>query len=330
MPQNRTLYLAVGTFVLAMVTALVVTLITVAGKNTGTSAYFLSLPNVAGLKFGTPVLFEGYLAGQLEHITPTIDANERFELKLSISDDIKIPSDSQVFITQPNLLSGRAISISSGVSLNFVQANEFLNYGGNSGLALLPDLIGDGQDLLSDSRHLVQELAESANLFRIWLEEDFRSVASTYAELPLALENEVIALGDEAQMLVSELRQASHRASTILDEDTLSSVRKTVENVEETTTKLKQSSERLDRLNQDIQSIVTLTHDFMSDSKPDLESAIIDLRYALERVSVRIDSMTYNLEGTSQNMYEFTREIRLNPALLLGGKPPQDEAVSND
>jgi len=28
-------------------------------------------------------------------------------------------------------------------------------------------------------------------------------------------------------------------------------------------------------------------------------------------------------------MYEFSRQIRLNPALLLSGKPPKDEAKQN-
>ena len=144
--------------------------------------------------------------------------------------------------------------------------------------------------------------------------------------LPLALQEEVLALGDEAQMLLAEVREASHRASMILDENTLTSIHQTIQNVEQTTAHLAQASERLNTLNDNIQSIVTLTHDFMADNKPDLEAAIIDLRYALERVSLRIDAMTYNLEGTSQNMYEFTREIRLNPGLLLGGNPPKDEA----
>jgi phospholipid/cholesterol/gamma-HCH transport system substrate-binding protein len=33
-----------------------------------------------------------------------------------------------------------------------------------------------------------------------------------------------------------------------------------------------------------------------------------------------------NLEGAARNMFEFSRQIRQNPGLLLGGKPPTDEA----
>ena len=326
MPQNRTTYLIVGTFVLIMLATLIVLLLAISGRAGATNFYFLSLPNVAGLKFGTPVLFEGYLAGQIHDIRPTSGGVARFEVRLEVLSDIEIPKDSKAFITQPNLLSGRAISISAGESVDLLEANSFLTNGGNTGLAVLPDLIGNGQNLITDARQLILQLTDSAGLFKGWLEDDFREVASTYADLPLALQEEVLALGDEAQMLLAEVREASHRASMILDENTLTSIHETIQNVEQTTAHLAQASERLNTLNDNIQSIVTLTHDFMADNKPDLEAAIIDLRYALERVSLRIDAMTYNLEGTSQNMYEFTREIRLNPGLLLGGHPPKDEA----
>ena len=33
------------------------------------------------------------------------------------------------------------------------------------------------------------------------------------------------------------------------------------------------------------------------------------MRYTMETIAERIDAMTYNLEGTSQNMYEFSRQI---------------------
>jgi len=44
-------------------------------------------------------------------------------------------------------------------------------------------------------------------------------------------------------------------------------------------------------------------------------------------VSRNIDSITYNLEGTSRNMSEFSREIRENPGLLLGGNKPVQEVT---
>ena len=51
-----------------------------------------------------------------------------------------------------------------------------------------------------------------------------------------------------------------------------------------------------------------------------------DLRYLTDSVSRHIDAINRNLEGAARNLYEFSRQIRQNPGLLLGGTPPRDQA----
>jgi phospholipid/cholesterol/gamma-HCH transport system substrate-binding protein len=58
-----------------------------------------------------------------------------------------------------------------------------------------------------------------------------------------------------------------------------------------------------------------------------VEKSVVDLRYIVESIARRIDSMNQNLEGAARNMYEFSRQIRQNPGLLLGGTPPEDAAA---
>ena len=50
-----------------------------------------------------------------------------------------------------------------------------------------------------------------------------------------------------------------------------------------------------------------------------LAAPLADLRHVLGVVSRDIDSMTRNLEGTSRNMLEFSRQLRANPAVLITG-----------
>jgi phospholipid/cholesterol/gamma-HCH transport system substrate-binding protein len=52
------------------------------------------------------------------------------------------------------------------------------------------------------------------------------------------------------------------------------------------------------------------------------------MRHAVESIARHIDAINQNLEGASRNMYEFSRQLRQNPGLLLGGTPPKDEAAS--
>ncbi len=65
----------------------------------------------------------------------------------------------------------------------------------------------------------------------------------------------------------------------------------------------------------------------VGDNRLDLEKTVIDLRYVLESVTRHVDAITQNLEGASRNMNEFARQIRKNPGVLIGGKPPGDTAV---
>ena len=62
------------------------------------------------------------------------------------------------------------------------------------------------------------------------------------------------------------------------------------------------------------------------DNRLDLDRSVVDMRHAVESVTRHIDAINQNLEGAARNMYEFSRQIRQNPGLLMGGTPPKDEA----
>ena len=53
---------------------------------------------------------------------------------------------------------------------------------------------------------------------------------------------------------------------------------------------------------------------------------MVELRQALQRVN----TILHHLEGTSLNTKELTRELRLNPSLIIQSKPPADAAVTEE
>jgi phospholipid/cholesterol/gamma-HCH transport system substrate-binding protein len=59
--------------------------------------------------------------------------------------------------------------------------------------------------------------------------------------------------------------------------------------------------------------------------KGDLAVAIADLRYSLATLARHMDGITANLETTTRNMNEFSREVRGNPGVLLRGKGGGDD-----
>jgi phospholipid/cholesterol/gamma-HCH transport system substrate-binding protein len=75
-----------------------------------------------------------------------------------------------------------------------------------------------------------------------------------------------------------------------------------------------------------VEGIVEELDGLLADNRENVNQGLQDLRYTAQAVARHIDAITYNLEGTSRNMHEFSRQIRQNPGLLLGGTPPRDEA----
>ena len=83
-------------------------------------------------------------------------------------------------------------------------------------------------------------------------------------------------------------------------------------NIADLTSDLHSTRERLDRLLTGLNAIA-------EENRPELRESVTDLRHTFRSLSQRVDAITYNLEGTSRNLSEFSRTIRNNPAVLLLG-----------
>src|SRR5512132_3637446 len=62
--------LLVGVFVLAMLSALIAGIALLTGRGGPADRYFTVYNNVTDVRFGTPVLYEGYPVGRVEAVTP--------------------------------------------------------------------------------------------------------------------------------------------------------------------------------------------------------------------------------------------------------------------
>jgi phospholipid/cholesterol/gamma-HCH transport system substrate-binding protein len=313
-------YFLVGLFVLVMASGLVALLTVLAGRGGRTETYYTSYANVSGLQFGTPVFFEGFHAGQIEAIEPGVDGGRtEFRVALSVLAELKIPIDSKVEIVQPKLLSGRALSIAAGRKDSFVEPGGKIPGGEASGLAALPGLVSGGQDLIDDARQLLTEATAAMAHINLWVTDDMSRIAGQYEALPVSLQQEVELLAGNLRTTVAAANAVIERANLFLSDENAESVSRTLSNIETLTATLDKTSRELSQLGTDAKGLVSQVRNLLTDNKADIEGTIVDLRYTMETIAGRIDSVTYNLEGTSRNMYEFSRQIRLNPGLLLGG-----------
>ena len=326
MRPGKTAYFLVGLFVIVAVTGLVIVLAVLTGGGSATERYHTRFANVAGLKFGTPVFFEGFQAGQIEGIAP-IEAGTRtfFRVEVSVLAELQIPRDSQVDIVQPNLLSGRALSIAAGKSETLIPADGEIPSGDPAGLAALPGLIGAGDQLINDARILMDEATAAMAQINYFVTHDLGAIASAYKALPDTIRTEAVALATELQTTIETANTVVGRADAFLNQSNADSLNRTLANVETLTASLAESSANLAIIREDIEVITGQVRTMIADNKGDVEGTIVDLRYTMETIAERIDTLTYNMEGTSRNMYEFSRQIRLNPGLLLGGTAQSEQ-----
>lgn len=292
MKHENVNYLVVGSFVLAMLTAFIVSLTLITGRDGETENYTVYYDSVAGLKYGTIVSYEGYQLGQVESVEPVqSNGKTRYKVSFGIREDWKVPSDSIAQIVSSGLLGGISIDIKEGVSKTALKPGDTLQ--GEEGadlFAAVGGAAGDIKLLIGDVRKFVRTLNDEAGLL------------------------------DDAKSLLKRLDNSAENLENMLSKNNAKTVTETISN-------LNSLSQRLDSTLSEVDHMVKSSSTLVEDNRADIQRSIRHLSASLEVVSEHIDTITYNLEGTSRNMNEFSRQIRENPGLLLGSTPPKDKAA---
>lgn len=330
MKSNRVNYLVVGTFVIGMLVALVVTVAALTGRTGATDTYFTLYKDISGIKFGTQVLYMGYPVGQVEEVTPEWeDGQTTFRLALSVIEGWKIPEDSIAKITSAGLLAAPTIDIRAGESKTMLKPGAQIE--GVAAVNLFAAISKAANTIMDLTEKSVKPLLTNVNRYL----DSLGGLIETDAHRLMADLNSVASeLASEAPRIIADVREFSadlRKTGNHLDELTGDRTRSKVDtalmnfekastDVARLTNDLHATRAKLDHLLEEYTAVVT-------ENRPDIDQSVGDLRHTLHTVAQHINSVAYNLEGTSRNMYEFSRQIRQNPGLLLGGKPPKDTAT---
>lgn len=309
-------YTAVGIFVLLMLAAFFALLMTITGPGGATDRYHVFYRDVAGIKYGTPVLYQGYQVGQVEAVAPARgDGGLRYRVDFSVRRGWGVPADSVAGVTMSGLLSAVSIDIRGGGSATMLAPGaEVAGEERVDLFASMDELAADLRQLLGTS---VRPLLDSLN--------------SRLGELAGTLEGETTALlgglRDDLGTLTGKLNASADVLANMLDEENAQHVENVLanmdifsKNVGTVSADIRQTRVRVDELLDELGSLI-------SDNRDDLTGALRDLRRSVRVLADNVDSVVYNLEGTSRNLNEFSRQIRQNPGVLLGGSAPRDSAA---
>ena len=321
MKRDNVNYLLVGGFVLMMAAALTVLLLAVTGRSGPSDHYTVEYENVAGLKFGTGVFFEGYRIGQVETIEPHATASGiRYELDLSVQSGWKIPSDSVATVAASGLISAVTIDIHRGQAKTTLQPGDAITGRGQTDLfSVLNQAAADFRTLSQDGimpvlQNLNGRITEVADELIKFRREEL-------TPLTRRLDQEVIS---ELVAVLKHLDDSARGLQTILGNENQAHVSGILTHVENVAVDVDGLIGRLEATRVQVNGILTAVDRVVVENQGKLaattagaQASMRELEVTLKTVNLHLGQILQNLEGGSRNINEFTRTIRDNPARLL-------------
>lgn len=323
-------YALVGGFVIAMAAAVVSAVVMLSGASGATDRYHAVYRNVTGVKYGTQVLYEGYPVGQVETVTPVPEGGGmRFRVDIGVKRGWRIPADSVAAIQAPGLLSAIVIAISEGSSRTSLKPGDRIAGREAENLfSVMASVAAQIRDFAEqDLKPLIATLNSALGNVDDILGTQGRKLVDELSGLAEDLATRVPAVVDDVQSLTGQMQATAGEVDKLFSprnrqtlEGMLGKADTAVGNVAAFSRDLQATRQRMD-------AVLATLDTLLLDNRLDVERAIIDLRHVVESVAQHIDTLNQNMEGASRNMYEFSRQIRQNPGLLLGGTPPRDQAA---
>ena len=209
-----------GSFVLAGFALILAIIIVVRGQIGVPDSYHTYFKNVAGLRAGAAVVYEGYIVGAVAEVEPEAgDAGMRFRVNLEVEKDWVIPSGSLAEISAVSLLSANAIQITAGAGAPLAPGSEI-----ESITAI---------NVMSEISKTADELTEIAQTHVAPLLMTLRDVLDVEGRGALASVSTLSgALAEEAPQIMANIEDATANVADITSRENTESIRRTIDNVE--------------------------------------------------------------------------------------------------
>ena len=323
-------YAIVGSFVIAMLVAAVGAALLLSGGTGPRDHYGAVFDNVADVKFGTQVRYEGFPVGQVEAIEPVAeDGAMRFHLDLSIRRGWVIPSDSVARIHASTFLGAKTIEIQRGDAETTLQPGERIASAPAADMfAAMSSVAGQvgelSQDSLKPLLKRIGELAASANRL---LDDDVSPLLGSLNTVAQGASGDVPTITAELVAFTQDLNATLASVQALLSEQNIAGIEHTVHNIETVSNDFVAISQAVQGTLGQLETLVGDLQGIVAKNEGNIDAALEDTRYTLRSIAQNIDTINHNLAGTTRNMNEFSRLIRQNPGLLLGGSAPEEVRV---
>lgn len=285
-----------GLFVIGGLFAIITMFFVVKGQLNKQDSYYSYFNNVAGLRAGASVVYEGYIIGTVNDITPeATDTGMTFRVDIGVKEGWAIPSDSNAEIAALSLLSAQSIQIIAGTASPLAIGAQIPSRPATNLMAELGRTADQFAQIASTS--LVPLLATVDDL----LNKEARQALTGLADLSQDVGDGVPALLDSASRTAANLEEASQNVAQISGNDTRQAVSQVLEDVMSASKNVNSASENVKTASADAGALVTNISEVVTDTW--LESVgttltRIDKSAAtLEQISVAALASAQNIES---------------------------------
>ncbi len=299
MRDERRNYLVAGGFVLAMLMALLVWIGLLSGSVGATDRYFVHYDRVHALRAGTEVLFDGYPVGEVEKVEQVeVEGRRRFRVDLGIREGWIVPDDSRARVLR-ELFKGVVIDIRGGTSGVPIDAGE--------------EIPGDeGGDVVADVQSLSRKFDAMLEQLRPLIEEASVGGPEILANL---------------RSLTADLDRASDQLGTLLSAENADRVGRTLENLEATSSSVAELTRSLEATRTGLDAVLARIGELVDEERGDVSEAVRDLNHSLAAVAQHIDAIAADLERSSRNLAEFSRQVREDPGVIVRGRARAEDGA---
>lgn len=302
MKRDNVNYLAAGLTVLAAFALLFTVLFKITGRSGDTDPYHTYYDHVAGLRFGTPVYYEGYRVGQVESVNPEFDHGQtRFRIDLTVEQGWPIPEDTVAAITTSGLLSDVFIVLRQG------EATALLEPGAMIEGEEATDVFAALNELAMEIQHLTR--TELGPLMQLVNERVDGITGSLNDNTPVIL--------DDLRKTVARLKGASEGVERLLDDENIGRVDTMLANFETMSGSAATLAEELRQTRGELDAALVSVRQAVDENRPDMDRIVDDLAGTIENASERLDAIGFNLDEAARNLNEFARAIRMSPNRLI-------------
>lgn len=210
--------------------------------------YYAVYDNIGGLVPSSPVYIKGFKVGQVEEVNYDFSREKSFVIKVSVSEDIKLPQGAKMELYDDGLMGGKAIQLvydNSLASRGMYQPEDTIE--SQIGIGLMGQLTGDllpkieSISMQTDSLiRSVRALVESKDLNKSLasIEHTTADLAYSSSQLKKMMSTDVPRILGNVNTLTSDFKQISGNLKKIDYAATFASIDQTIANLKLMTDKM--------------------------------------------------------------------------------------------